>query len=73
MYHSHEEIPDVSFIEADAFVGPMISKRAVEDVGIANGGLFTVSYTHLDVYKRQIQGRGAATYSMSPRSPSRSP
>lgn len=58
MYHSYEEIPDVSFIEADAFVGPMISKRAVEDVGIANGGLFIygddVEYTYRVYQKYKV-------------------
>ena len=40
LYHSYEEIPEISAIEADAFVGPLFSKEAVEAVGIADGGLF---------------------------------
>lgn len=58
IYHSYDEISDVSFIEADAFVGPMISKRAVKDVGIANGSLFIygddVEYTYRVFQKYRI-------------------
>lgn len=40
LYHSYEEIPEISVIEADAFVGPLFSKEAIETVGIVDGGLF---------------------------------
>lgn len=40
LYHSYEEIPEISAIEADAFVGPLFSKEAIKTVGIAEGGLF---------------------------------
>lgn len=50
MYHTYEEVPKISMIEADAFVGPMVAKRAVKDVGIADGRLFIygddVEYTY---------------------------
>lgn len=40
LYHSYDEIPEVSDIIANAFVGPLFSKEAVKAVGIADGGLF---------------------------------
>jgi GT2 family glycosyltransferase len=40
LYHDYSEIPDVSDIIADAFVGPLFSKAAVKEVGIADGSLF---------------------------------
>lgn len=41
LYSSADEIPPgISHIEADAFVGPMVSRRAVEKVGYADGELF---------------------------------
>lgn len=40
MYKTYEEIPKVSCIEADAFVGPLVSKKAVDELGVADGSLF---------------------------------
>lgn len=40
LFHDYTEIPEVSDIVADAFVGPLFSKAAVEKVGVADGGLF---------------------------------
>ncbi len=37
---SKENMPEVVSIEADAFVGPLFSRLAVETVGIADGSLF---------------------------------
>lgn len=49
-YQNVEEIPAVSEIEADAFVGPLVSREAVKQVGIADGSLFIygddVEYTY---------------------------
>lgn len=50
MYHSYGEVPSISTIEADAFVGPMVARRAVRDVGIPDGQLFIygddIEYTY---------------------------
>lgn len=40
VYSSYEEIPEISEIEADAFVGPLFSKQAVEQLGVADGSMF---------------------------------
>lgn len=40
MYDRYEDIPYTSLIEADAFVGPLVSKIAVDRLGIADGSLF---------------------------------
>lgn len=40
VYDSYQEIPKCSRIEADAFVGPLISNKVVEKLGIADGSLF---------------------------------
>lgn len=41
LYSSVDEIPaGTSLIEADAFVGPLVARRAIETVGYADGGLF---------------------------------
>lgn len=40
MYDSYSMIPECSEIEADAFVGPLVSSLAVENLGIADGSLF---------------------------------
>lgn len=40
IYKSYEDIPDVSLIEADAFVGPLVSKGAVCKLGIVDGRFF---------------------------------
>lgn len=40
MYKTYEEIPKASCIEADAFVGPLVAKKAVDELGIADGSLF---------------------------------
>jgi len=40
LYHDYSEIPAVSNIIADAFVGPLFSRAAVKKVGVADGGLF---------------------------------
>jgi GT2 family glycosyltransferase len=37
---SYEALKPVTLVEANAFVGPLISKSAVETVGIADGSLF---------------------------------
>lgn len=40
VYSDVDSIPEVSEIEADAFVGPLFSKKAVDKLGIADGSLF---------------------------------
>ena len=40
LYSDYSQIPDVSDIICDAFVGPLFSKEAVEEVGFPDGGLF---------------------------------
>lgn len=40
IYKCYEDIPELSLIEADAFVGPLVSKSAVCNLGIANGSFF---------------------------------
>lgn len=40
IYKNYEDIPEISLIEADAFVGPLVSKSAVYNLGIANGSFF---------------------------------
>ena len=35
-----DQLSDIVQIEANAFVGPLVSKRAVDEVGIADGSLF---------------------------------
>lgn len=39
-YHSYDEIPEVSEIDADAFVGPLFPRHVISELGVANGGLF---------------------------------
>ena len=39
-YNDYAEIPEYSMIDADAFVGPLVYKTAVDDLGIADGNLF---------------------------------
>lgn len=39
-FHSFDMVPKTSYIEANAFVGPLISKYAVEKVGYPDGSLF---------------------------------
>ena len=36
----YDQLKEVNQLDANAFVGPMISKKAVEQCGVANGGLF---------------------------------
>lgn len=38
--HKYEELEDVVQVDANAFVGPLFSRKAVETVGIADGSLF---------------------------------
>ena len=38
--HKYEELGDVVQVDANAFVGPLFSRKAVETVGIADGSLF---------------------------------
>lgn len=40
IYNNSDNIKEITEIEADAFVGPLISKRAVETVGFPKGELF---------------------------------
>lgn len=40
MYERYEDIPETGIIEADAFVGPLVSRKAVKKLGIADGELF---------------------------------
>lgn len=40
MYYSYNDFPTEFEINANAFVGPLISKKAINEVGIPNGGLF---------------------------------
>jgi GT2 family glycosyltransferase len=40
LFNNYSDVPDVSEIVADAFVGPLFSKKAVEKVGVADGSLF---------------------------------
>lgn len=40
LYSSFEEIPDISNVAANAFVGPLFSKRAIKELGVADGSLF---------------------------------
>lgn len=40
LYSNVNSIPEVSEIEADAFVGPLFSQEAVDKVGIVDGSLF---------------------------------
>lgn len=40
IYKDESDIKEITMIEADAFVGPLIAKKAVETVGIPDGGLF---------------------------------
>lgn len=50
IYKQYEKVPEVSKIEANAFVGPLISKVAVNKIGFPDGGLFIygddTEYTH---------------------------
>lgn len=39
-YKSYEKFPDVFEIDANAFVGPLISTTVINDIGVANGALF---------------------------------
>lgn len=39
-FNSVEEIGDNAVIEADAFVGPLVYKRAIEEIGFPDGRLF---------------------------------
>jgi rhamnopyranosyl-N-acetylglucosaminyl-diphospho-decaprenol beta-1,3/1,4-galactofuranosyltransferase len=39
-YNNVEEVQEYSIIDADAFVGPLISKEVVDKVGIPDGSLF---------------------------------
>lgn len=38
--NSYEQLSDINKVDANAFVGPLISKLAVESVGVADGSLF---------------------------------
>lgn len=38
--NSYEHLSDINRVDANAFVGPLISKLAVESVGVADGSLF---------------------------------
>ena len=40
MYQSYEIFPDVFNIDANAFVGPLFSAKAVNEIGLPNGKLF---------------------------------
>jgi len=40
VYNTYYEVPEISEIEANAFVGPLFSRYAVNKVGVANGALF---------------------------------
>ena len=40
LYENYEQIPSVSNIVADAFVGPLFSKEAVDSCGLPDGQLF---------------------------------
>lgn len=40
LYKNFDEIADISSIEADAFVGPLFSKKCVDDLGVCDGKLF---------------------------------
>ena len=50
IYKQYDKVPEVSKIEANAFVCPLISKAAVEKIGFPDGGLFIygddTEYTH---------------------------
>ena len=39
-FEKYDSYPDVFEIDANAFVGPLVSRKAIEEVGVANGGLF---------------------------------
>lgn len=52
LYSSVEEIPDcMSRFETDAFVGPLIARRAVERLGYADGDLFIYGDDHEYTYR----------------------
>ena len=40
IFQSSDMIPDTCYIEANAFVGPLISRRVVENMGYPDGSLF---------------------------------
>ncbi len=40
VFDAYDKIPEISRIDADAFVGPLVSRKTVEMVGIPNGSLF---------------------------------
>lgn len=39
-YSSYDSVPEVSNIDADAFVGPLFSKKVIDELGIPDGSLF---------------------------------
>lgn len=39
-YLRYEDVPIISNIDADAFVGPLIKRNVIDDVGVPMGGLF---------------------------------
>ncbi len=39
-YEFYDDFPEVFEIDANAFVGPLISRRVIDDIGVADGGLF---------------------------------
>lgn len=52
LYSSVDDIPNgVSKLETDAFVGPLISKKAVEELGYADGDLFIYGDDHEYTYR----------------------
>lgn len=52
LYSSEKEIPaGTSHVETDAFVGPLIARRAVEDLGYPDGELFIYGDDHEYTYR----------------------
>lgn len=58
IFCTYEEVPLISSIEADAFVGTMVSKCVVQDVGFVDGQLFIygddVEYTYRVSRKHKV-------------------
>ena len=40
VYSRYEDVPEISTIDADAFVGPLFSRKIVDELGVPDGSLF---------------------------------
>ena len=63
----YPDLPTQAFVHYGNFIGETLKIAAEEQVPHVTLGVMTVSYTHLDVYKRQSSLRAAITGTRIPK------